>query len=40
MKKTKDVKGVGLKNLQALKIIDNDISIITENEDNFVKFIN
>lgn len=40
MKKTKDVKGIGLRNLQALKIIDDDISIITENEDNLVKFIN
>lgn len=40
MKRTKDVQGVGLKNLQALKIIDNNITIITDTKDNSVKFIN
>ena len=40
MKRTKDVQGVGLKNLQALKIIDGDISIISDSNDDKVKFIN
>ncbi len=40
MKRTKNIKGVGLKNLQALKIIDDEISVISENGDDTVKFIN
>lgn len=40
MKRTKDVQGVGLKNLQALKIIDANISIISDSNDDKVKFIN
>ena len=34
MKRTKDVQGVGLKNLQALKIIDGNISIISDSNDD------
>ena len=40
MQRTKKIKGVGLKNLQALRIIDSDISVISENGDDKVKFIN
>lgn len=40
MKRTKDVQGVALKNLQALKIIDGNISIISDSNDDKVKFIN
>lgn len=40
MKRTKDVQGVGLRNLQALKIIDANISIISDSNDDKVKFIN
>ena len=40
MKRSKDVQGVGLKNLQALKIIDGNISIISDSNDDKVKFIN
>ncbi len=40
MKKTRKIKGVGLKNLQALKIVDDNISIISDNGDKLVKFIN
>lgn len=39
-KRTKDVPSVGLKNLQALKILDDNISVISETDDDDVKFIN